>query len=342
MSTLSQADVQRLLISLLPLGSEQLYNLSPSAYIGGTLQGLAGTLKASLFDRLDVLRSEVNPSTVEEMLPEWEQACGLAFTPIALFGTVSQRRDAVLAVLRMSGSFSLDDIRAIVQPYFRYANASEIEILETPRTAFTTAHTYLNGTPITAVAGTPTETTVTVLDDPAVGLAGATVFLLLTTTRPNRMLFKLTGPDGFNVSYGPGWLTTVQTAVTGQLYALFAPSFARKAINGTWTLRFYNLDVDATIPSWGLFVEGIGVNYDRAVPPNRIGEGLGAGIFQFAVVADPAKLGAGYDLEGAQRALTRWKPAHTVGTIVQVSTLTSDVCAVPDTANAIPNRALPC
>jgi hypothetical protein len=342
MSAPSQAEVLQLLISLLPAGSEQLYDLSASAYIGGLFQGLAGSLKETVLDRIEALRGEVNPSTLVELLPVWEQACGLAFTPIALFGTVAQRRDAVLAALRMSGSFSHDDIRAIVQPYFLYANAAEIEILETPRTAYITAHTYSNTTPVTTPAATPALSTVSVLDDPAVGQAGATAIVNLTTTRLDRQLFALRGPDGFRVFFGLGWLSQEASSVTNQTYFLFAPRFARKAIRGTWTLEFHNLDVGSTVNSWGLFVEGQGVNFDRSVPPVRIGEGLGAGIFNFAVVADPAKLGTGFDLEGAQRALTRWKPAHTVGAIVQISPITSDVCAIPDTPNAIPNRALPC
>ena len=59
-------------------------------------------------------------------------------------------------------------------------------------------------------------------------------------------------------------------------------------------------------------------------------------------VADPAKLGTGYDLDGAARALTRWKPAHAQGGITSLSDALGTVCAIPDTINAIPDNAIPC
>ncbi|MFO0578707.1 MAG: putative phage tail protein [Polyangia bacterium] len=341
MTAPSRDEVRRLLISLLPAGSEELYDLSRSAYIGGSLDALAGALQQTLTDRIEVLRQEVNPATMAEQLPQWEQACGLAYSPVALFGTLQQRRDAVLAVLRTSGSFSLDDIRAIIEPYFRYASSADIEILETPRASLTAAHTYVGTGPVTVPIFAPGRISVTVLDDPAVSPAGATAFVLLTTNRADRMVFSLQGPDGFLVVFPSGWLSAVPYAVTNVLFTLYAPSFAGKKIQGTWTLSFSNLADSATVTSWALFVEGIGVNYDRASPPNRIGEGLGASIFEFAVVADPAKLGDGFDLEGAQRALSHWKPAHTFGTVVQISPVTSAVGAIPDTVNAIPDRAVP-
>lgn len=341
MTAPSRDEVFRLLVSLLPAGSEQLYDLSRSAFIGGALDALAGALKQTLIDRIEALRSEVNPATMAEQIPQWEQACGLAYSPVALFGTLQQRRDAVLAVLRMNGSFSLDDIRAIIEPYFRYESSADIEILETPRTDFTTAHTYVGSGPVTVPIFMLGRSTVTVLDDPVVSPAGATAFVLLTTTRADRMIFSLTSPDGFQVIFPTGWLSANPYAVVNVLFTLYAPSFAGKKIQGTWTLAFSNVADAATVTSWALFVEGLGVNYDRASPPNRIGEGLGAGIFEFAVVADPAKLGTGYDLEGAQRALSRWKPAHTAGTVVQISAVTGAVGAIPDTVNAIPDQAVP-
>lgn len=341
MTAPSRDEVRRLLISLLPAGSEELYDLSRSAYIGGAIDALAGALKQTLTDRIEALRLEANPSTMAEQIPVWEQACGLAYSPVALFGTLQQRRDAVLAVLRMSGSFSLDDIRAIIEPYFRYESSADIEILETPRADYTTAHTYIGSGPVTVPIFMLGRTAVTVLDDPVVSPAGATAFVLLTTTRADRMVFSLTSPDGFQVVFPAGWLSANPFSVVNVLFTLYAPSFAGKKIQGTWTLGFSNLAAGATVTSWALFVEGFGVNFDRATPPNRLGEGLGAGMFEFAVVADPAKLGTGYDLEGAERALSRWKPAHTRGTVVQISAVSSAIGAIPDTVNAIPDQAVP-
>jgi hypothetical protein len=99
--------------------------------------------------------------------------------------------------------------------------------------------------------------------------------------------------------------------------------------------------VNVTVSVWSLFVEGLGHNY-IGTPPAPNGQGLGAAQFDFVVVADPALLGTGYDLDGAARALNRWKPAHTHGGLTQLSALLGTVCAIPDTINAIPDNAIPC
>ena len=342
MSGPSRAEVKALLTSLLPAGSEQLYDLSESAYIGGTLSGLAGALKDTLTDRIAVLRNEVNPSTVAELLPEWEQATGLAYTPIALFGTIEQRRNAVLAALRMSGgSFSLDEIRSIVQPYFLYADPSQIAILEPDRGAQRTAHTYINGTPVTVAMGVAGLSAVTVPDDPRVSQAGASAVITLTTTRLDQLSLVIQGPDGFQAVFPAGWLARDATSATFEAFRLFAPGFARKGIRGTWSLGFVNAAASTTLHTWGLFVEGEGAIFGPGVPPPRLGEGKGAVVFEFAVVADLTKLGTGYDLVGAARAITRWKPAHVNG-FIAVTTPMGSICAIPDTDNAIPDFAIPC
>lgn len=342
MSGPSRAEVKALLTSLLPAGSEQMYDLSESAYIGGTLSGLAGALKDTLTDRVAVLRDEVNPSTITELLPEWEQATGLAFTPIARFGTVEQRRNAVLAALRMNGgSFSLDDIRSIVQPYFLYADPSQIRILEPDRGAQRTAHTYIKAVPVTVAAGAAGLSSLNVLEDPRVSAAGATAYVTLTTTRLDTLSFVLQGPDGTQAVYPAGWLARDATSATFEAFRLFAPGFARRAIRGTWSLGFVNAAASTTLHTWGLFVEGEGVIYGAGSPPPRLGEGSGSVMFQFAVVANMALLGTGYDLVGAARAITRWKPAHVNG-FVAVTTPMGSICAIPDTPNAIPDFAIPC
>lgn len=342
MTSPSRAEVKALLASLLPAGSEQLYDLSESAYIGGTLSGLAGALKDSLTDRIAVLRDEVNPATVAELLPELEAATGLTFTPIARFGSIEQRRNAVLASLRMNGgSFSLDDIRSIVQPYFLYQDPSQIRILEVDRGTQRSTHTYTNGTTITAPAGAIRTSTVIVADDPRVSQAGATAYVTLTTTRLDTAVVLLQGPDGTQAGFPAGWLARDATSVTFEAFRFFAPVFARKAIRGPWTLAFGGGAAPVTLDAWGLFVEGEGVIYGAGTPPARLGEGLGAAMFTFAVVADLTKLGAGYDLIGAARAISRWKPAH-IGAFIAPTSPLGPVCAIPDTDNAIPDFAIPC
>lgn len=337
--SVSRDEAKRLLISLLPPGSEQLYALENEDVIGGTLYGLAGALKEVLLDRVEQLQLELNPATMEEKIPDWESACGLTNTPVARFGTLAQRRNAVLAVLRTSGSFSFDDIRAIVQPYFLYAEPSKILIVETDRAALRTAHTYTNTTPIALGPGIGAEAKVAVGEDPRVSPAGAHLLANLTGFTGDIAL-TLVGPDGASANFPPGTLPS--DSVTAVDFDLCASRFAGRRINGLWTLRAQAGGFALTVNSWGVFVEGLGVNYDNSVPRRAIGEGLGAAAFQFAVIADPAKLGPGYDLVGAARSLSRWKPAHTAGTVVVHSGVSgASYYAIPDTVSATPDAAIP-
>lgn len=336
----SQADIKALLVGLLPAGSEQLYNLDNSAYIGGTLNALAAALKETETEAIDQARREVNPSTIAAKIPDWEQACGLSNTVLAHFGTRDQRRNAILSVLREHSSASLEDIRAAVQPYFLYQNPAQIEIIETPRSSLMVAHTCLVGTPVAIGPSSSGRIAVTVLDDPAVSPAGATAFISVTG-RLEELSFRLTGPDGRAKSWPAGYLGS--GSVTAGTYKLYAREFAGAKIRGSWTLTLTSGPSDgATLESWGCFVEGLGATFDTSSPPQRIGQGLGAAMFEFAVVADPALLGAGFDLEGAAGAIQKVKQAHLVGTIVLKNQITTDGCAIPDEAATLPNRSIPC
>lgn len=336
-----QQEIRRLLISLLPAGSEDLYDLETSAYIGRLATALAGALKETVSDRLDQLRLEVNPSTVEESIPDWESAGGLAHTILATFGTDEQRRNAILSLLREHGSFSLDDIRAAVQPYFLYADPSQIEIVEPDRAAQQAAHTYSYASPMTATFPlNSASSSVSVADDPRVSPAGAIVNINFTGDL-GEVRFRLTAPDGYVKLWLPGWLGS--GAVVAETYTLFAPEMAGRRILGNWTLTVTaGATVNATVNSWSVFVEGLGVNYDGATPPNRIGEGLGAALFEFLVVADPALLGTGYDIEGAYATIQKIKPAHVLGNVVVKNTVMGGgLLAIPDEPTTLPDRSIP-
>jgi hypothetical protein len=183
---------------------------------------------------------------------------------------------------------------------------------------------------------------VSVADDPRVSPAGATLYFTISTTRLDGLTVTISGPGGNVGQRVPGFFDTEQTIVVNQAYKVNFPEFAGKAIRGTWRVEFFNSAlVNVTISAWALFVEGLGMNY-TGTPPAPNGQGLGAALFQFVAVADPAKLGTGYDVDGAARALTRWKPAHTQGGITILSDALGTVCAIPDTINAIPDNAIPC
>lgn len=336
-------DVKALLVSLLPEGSESLYALENSDNIGGILWALAGAVKDAATDRVAALRREVNPSTIFENIPAWEAALGLANTTIALFGTTEQRRNAVLAALREHGSFSLDDIRAAVQPFLRlYADPSQIDIRETDRDALRTAHSRVNVTPLVVGASSYGTSTIRVPDDPIVSHAGATATIVVTGDL-SEISLRLSSPGGAkHQDFPPGFLGDGMATV--EIFTLRALNVSDTLINGDWELRLTTgPGSGATVHLWNLFVEGFGVNLvgPPPHPPARNGEGLGSAMFEFLVLADPALLGVGSDIEAAYRVIQKIKPAHVIGNIGLAGAL-GDGCAIPDDPASIPNRCLPC
>lgn len=342
MAPRSRAELKQLLVDLLPSGSDQLYALGNQDGVGGTLWGLAGALKETLADRIEQLRVEVNPSTILELIPDWEQALGLSQTPIALYGTPDQRRNAVLGRLRMSGSFSLDDIRAIVQPYFLYQDPTQIEILEASRSALETAHTYAapGSFPLAVPLVPPLRLLIDVPDDGRISPAEAILNLNVTSPDLQWLAVYLRPPGGTWTLWDHGSISTDSLAAVNQDIRLHDIWHKGSPIQGVWTIDLAS-NIPATVNSCSLFVEGVG-NLFAGLPPVKVGEGLGSAIFNFAVVADPTKLGPGYDLEGARRAISLWKPGHVNGILAYRSLLTGLVCAIPDSENAIPDIGIPC
>lgn len=327
--SLAAADCKKLIQGGFPQGSEWIYDWdNPAADIGQFFTALGGLFKTYGSDTIDVLRNEVNPTTITQNIPALEGALGLSSTPIAQFGTTDQRRQAILAWLRQAGNNSLDDIRATVQPYLLYADPQDIQILEPDRLALEAAHTY-TGTGFALGAFASGSSTTTVLDDPLVSPAGAWLIVNLTG-QIDELSLRLSGP-GFSKAFQRPYLGDGSVVATS--FRLGAKEFAGKSIRGTWTLFVSTQAVAATIHSWGVFVEGLGRNPDGS-------QGLGAAMFEFAIVADPGLVGTGYDLVGAQRAIDRFKPGHTLGAIIQQTG--ADACAIPDTVSAIPDRAIPC
>lgn len=330
--TVSADDARKAIIAALPEGSTDLYDFEETGYFGRTLTGQASAVKAAGYDQIDRTYLEISPLTCVEKIPDWEAALGLSETPIAKFGTLIQRRGAILGKLRESGTSSLDDIRTAVQPYFMYADQNAIEIIETDRAALRTLNTYFTRTtPLPVVIGAASTgfANWVVRDGPRAGDAGATLYLTLTGTL-EQIYVELRGPVGIAVfmigSLGRG-------AVVNEPLTLRSKNFVGFPINGNWEMSLITGADPAEIANAELFVEGVGRHPDGS-------QGLGAAMYEFAVVADPSLLGTGYDIEGAYRAIQRIKPAHTIATIIQKTG--ADACAIPDTLSAIPDRAIPC
>lgn len=345
--SLTTADVKKMLQSFFPEGTGDYLAWNESAAdVCKFFNGAAGVWKTYGTDLIDTIRNEVNPTTVAQKIPEWEQTLGLASTPVAMFGTTIQRRNAIISWLRQSGNNSLNDIRALVQPFFLYDNPSQIQILESSRIDQTLLHTYSNTTPLPIVPNGSGSQTVKVLDDPRVSPAGIVLTLNFSAATLDQIRVLIEGPDGTRA----GWRGDLYlgTGIVGaSQYILRSKVFAGKPIKGTWTLTITTGPGAFVLANWALTpVEGQGVNFDPAITPpgyhRHLGEGLGAALFEFAVVAEEAKLGTGYDLTAALRALRRMKHAHTQCTIVWQARDFVDACAVPDTRSATPDAAIPC
>ena len=331
MSLLS-TEALRLLQSCWPQGAEFHYDLN-TGDIRKFLVAQA-VLVATGYSAVENLRLELNPATMTEKIPDWEEALGLSQSPIAQFGTTAQRRSQVIATLRSFGSsFSLTDLRAIAQPFLKYQNAQDIEILECTRSALDALHTQTDSTGWLLAAGPPPvrmSTSFTVLDDGAVSLAGARVVVNYTGFM-EELDFDLRGPGGFQKIWIPGYLGS--GSVTNQDAYLYAPEAAGGPVMGTWTVQVTSSGAhNATINSVSLIVEGIG----RDASGN---DGLGSAMFTFAIVADPTYLGAGADPEGLWQFLQRIKPAHTTATVVRRTAF--GLTAIPDLATTLPDMSVP-
>lgn len=332
------SEVREQLLAALPPGMPQRLGPDLRAYY----EGIAEVLKTWCADIVDRLRREANPRTCEQMLSRWEAALALTETTVAKFGTTAQRQRQVIAKLRERGSLSIPDIRAVMQMFFLYADPSAIQVLETSRSALKALHTHAaSGLPaaITVFPGLAVTWDIT-KDVGDVSEAGAQVQINITGQLED-LMFELVGPLGSTqkATWDEGYLGT--GAVVAQSYMLYAPrdkvfgvppntwSIAGP-IYGRWTLKALRTGIPlATLHSASLFVEGIG-----RVPG---GEGLGAAMYEFAVVADGALLGSGYDLNAAYDALQRIKPAWSVARMA----MGGGLLAIPDLPETLPDASIP-
>ena len=225
-----------------------------------------------------------------------------------------------------------------------YANPANVQIVETDRVSLMNAHTYAvtTGIPVWVPDSTQTDT-VEILDDPVVSNAGVHLILTVTATI-QQLAIRLTSQAGVQKIWGLGDLGTGVVAATQ--YTLRTHAFDGTPIRGTWALSITSGAGAFVLDSWGLFVEGLGVNYrmDPATgDPVRNGEGLGSAMYEFAVVVDTTLAGSGYDVEGLHRALQRMKPAHVKASVVVMNTVVGGgLCAIPDETVTLPDRSIPC
>lgn len=326
------AQVRQLLVGGMPPGSEDLWDFRSSTVVGRLFSALAAGHKATAHDFLELQRREGNPLTIVSDIPDWEQALSLSQSATALFGTPDQRRGQVLSSLRQSAEATFDNIRAIVQPFFNYADPAQIQILEADREALRAAHTYAGKTlPLTIGAGGVGVVNFQVPDEGRVSRAGAWLFLNVDSNNLILTSFTLRGP----ISGQASWSSIDSGVVTAQDYSLPTLQLLDEPAGpGAWELTINCLGTGLTLNSASLFLEGQGYGVTRL-------EGLGGVVHTWAVVFDASKVapGATSDLPGAYLALRRIKPAHTSFTLTLAAN--GQAFAIPDTDSAIPDQGIP-
>lgn len=348
MSAPTVADVKALIVSLLPPGIANLLSLADGDGGTGDYYGaIAESLKSQGTDYVETLRRNVNPNTCDEQLPEWESANGTGATKISQFGTTAERQAQLQSKFRDYGASALDNIRAAVQPFFQYVNPSLIQIIEVPRASLTALHTY--GFPTGTIPANGTYSgTATVLDQESVSLAGATVWVNITHPAIEDLRIDIT-PPSLAVTYTLADFGDLGSGgAVDQQFQFWCASAAGQSVGGNWLLSVIDNGGNAGSVNIGggpptrlteIFVEGVG---RETVPPFGDVQGLGAQIFEFAVVFDPSlSLTTAPDLMAARAAVQRVQPGHTVGYVVQVMS-GGGLCAIVDDASAVVSACVVC
>lgn len=297
-------EVRQALLALFPPGDADLYAWDdPRSFVARHAAAIATAARLKGTDAVDELRRERRPQDAVAKLPDWERAFGLSKSRTTERGTIGQRQGQVVARWRENGASTPDRIRAAFAAVLGY----EPDVLEHSRAALTAANTYqLPGAPITVPANASAAVPIAVADNAPVSQAGARLTLAVTTAAAEALDVQLDAPDGTTASwsapFGAG-------AVAGATFVLYAPELAGARADGAWTLTVANHSGNAATLHTGsaLFVEGIGRDLVTGA------EGLGANIFEWAVLVDPARLTAAADLEAAAALVPRWSPAHARG-----------------------------
>jgi hypothetical protein len=335
MAPLSIDEARRHLLNLFPPGADKLYDLSPAGDVFNLFDGFAQTVKQFGFDLLELLRSEIFPSSAVQKAPDWEKALGLTGTYTANSGTSTQRQTGILSKLREFGSFTPYLVRSIVAPLLGYVDFTQLRVIETKRAVLTAAHTYVDA-PASGQETIPANGSLTrsmyLPDGGNVSRAGCQLTVWLTHPAIQGLTVKLTAPNGRSKT----WANFGSGAVTNQPFRLYGIEFAGAQCGVQWNLTVTDSTGNvSTLVRWQLFSEGVGSGISG--PVGIGGGGLGADIFDWGVFADSSLLGAAQppDYPSARFAINRIKHAHTLGHIIR------SVAAIPDAAETLPDQFVP-
>ena len=332
---MTSGEVYRSLLSFLPRGLPE--KLGPQLH--GVLEASATALKQECADVIDLLRREAAPSTAVLLLPEWEAALALVDTVLSRFGTITQRQAQVVAALRFaSGSLSLPDLKAALSIVLDTA-PSNLTIAEPDRDALRAAHSYPGQQSNVAIIPFGVGAIdFDCLDTGRLSDAGLQVDLVFSGSLA-QVTFSVFGPNANQETlWGSATLGRGTLANEGlRLYARVSNvrgQVLQQSVTGPWTLLCRAGVAGATLHSASLFVEAID-RYDA-------GEGLGAAAHVFAVVVDPAQLGAQADVPAARALLQRAKPGWMNGVLVlKNAALGGGTLAIPDLPETLPDASIP-
>ena len=104
------------------------------------LFAIAQSLKWAVKDRIDTLRTERNPAAAAEKLQDYELALGLQFTTTAQYGSTAQRQGQIVGRFRETGGITKFSLQTVMRAYLKYADPSQIQIIEPDRAALFGAH----------------------------------------------------------------------------------------------------------------------------------------------------------------------------------------------------------
>ena len=318
------AEIAAVYRSFWPPGDERIYAFDDAQdIIGDAFQAQCQAVK-NASDLVDLLRLETNILSMLAKIPDWEIATGLQATRTAAIGNAQSRRNAIIGQLRRTGAVDVPSIQAIMAAFLNYAPGVMPPVIEMDRAVLTAAlQRPITGGAITA--GATTDFPVTLADNAPVSNAGALVGFRLSHATPADLTVQLVTPLGavlpLPVALGTAALVTVNFQTRTNVAA-------STPVSGIWKLRFVDSGASggalATNAATFLHAEGIGRNAWGA-------EGLGSGIFEWAVLVDPALIpgSAVVDYTAIRALLNQIKPAHTI-VFLDLKTTVGGACGVWD------------
>jgi len=298
---MDQNQVRATVKSLFPPGDEELYAWdNPDSYVSRELEGVTTAVRVKGTSAVERVRQEFRPQASTEKAADWERVFGMSQSRTSVYGALEGRRAQIVARWRESGASTLPHIQAALAAVLGYAP----KILEHSRSQMTAQHTYpLPNTPLLIPPFATARASVRIADNAPVSQGGARLTLVVTTQSRRTLRLSLFGPAGASTSF----VTSAGVSGGPRTLVLYGRGFAGTAADGLWTLTLFNPSSSpARVEAGSLFVEGIGRAQSGA-------EGLGANIFEWTVLVDPARLGPNADLDFARQLVARWNPAHCRG-----------------------------